>query len=72
MMREQAMETKRVPSLQERQQEDQVIRIVREIPRGSRNRYKYDVHTEWMKLSKVMPEGMVFFYDSGFYPKYRS
>lgn len=62
------METKRVQSLQERQQEDQVIQIVVETPRGSRNKYKYDVQTGWMKLSKVMPEGMVFPYDFGFIP----
>jgi inorganic pyrophosphatase len=46
--------------------------IVVETPRGSRNKYKVDEQTHRMKLSKVMPEGMVFPYDFGFVPGTRS
>jgi inorganic pyrophosphatase len=42
--------------------------VIIETPRGSRNKYKYDPETERMKLSKVMPEGMMFPYDFGFIP----
>jgi hypothetical protein len=34
--------------------------VVIETPRGSRNKYKMDEQTGRIKLSKVMPEGMVF------------
>jgi inorganic pyrophosphatase len=33
--------------------------VVIETPRGSRNKYKMDEQTGRIKLSKVMPEGMV-------------
>jgi inorganic pyrophosphatase len=46
--------------------------IVVETPRGSRNKYKVDEQTHRMKLSKAMPEGMVFPYDFGFVPGTRS
>ena len=39
-----------------------------ESPGGCRNKYKFDEETGRMKLSKVMPEGMVFPYDFGFFP----
>ena len=42
--------------------------VVVETPRGCRNKYKLDQQTKRMKLSKVMPEGMVFPYDFGFFP----
>jgi inorganic pyrophosphatase len=42
--------------------------VVIETPRGSRNKYKLDEETGRIKLSKVMPEGMVFPYDFGFFP----
>ena len=47
------------------------VQVVVETPRGSRNKYKFDERTERMKLSKVMPEGMVFPYDFGFFPETR-
>jgi hypothetical protein len=48
--------------------EKYTAQIVVETPRGRRNRYKFDPSTGRMKLSKVMPEGMVFPYDFGFFP----
>ena len=47
------------------------VQTVTETPRGSRNKYKMDERTGRMKLSKVMPEGMVFPYDFGFFPESR-
>ena len=44
------------------------VQIVVETPRGCRNKYKYDQDTKRIKLSKVMPEGMIFPYDFGFIP----
>jgi inorganic pyrophosphatase len=42
--------------------------VIVETPRGSHNKYKFDQETGRMKLSKVMPEGMMFPYDFGFLP----
>jgi inorganic pyrophosphatase len=42
--------------------------IVIETPRGSRNKMKYDPQSRMYKLSKILPEGMVFPYDFGFVP----
>jgi inorganic pyrophosphatase len=42
--------------------------VVIETPRGSRNKYKMDEQTGRIKLSKVMPEGMVFPFDFGYFP----
>jgi inorganic pyrophosphatase len=47
---------------------DRPVQAVVETPRGCRNKYKLDEETGRMKLSKVMPEGMVFPYDFGFFP----
>ena len=44
------------------------VDIIIETPRGSRNKLKYDPDKHMYKLSKVMPEGMVFPYDFGFVP----
>src|SRR5512142_3126073 len=43
--------------------------VIIETPRNSRNKYKFDEKTGRFKLSKVMPEGMMFPYDFGFIPK---
>jgi inorganic pyrophosphatase len=48
------------------------VAIVIETPRGGRNKYKYDEESGRMKLSKVMPEGMVFPFDFGFIPGTKS
>ncbi|MBV8049781.1 MAG: inorganic diphosphatase, partial [Acidobacteriaceae bacterium] len=42
--------------------------VIIETPRGSRNKYKYEPSNKMYKLSKVMPEGMVFPYDFGYIP----
>lgn len=39
-----------------------------ETPKGSRSKFKFDVSARKFKLSKVLPEGMVFPYDFGFLP----
>ena len=44
------------------------VQVVIETPRGSRNKLKFDVASQHFKLSKVLPEGMVFPYDFGFVP----
>ena len=44
------------------------VSVIIETPKGSRNKLKYDPATRMYKLSKVMPEGMVFPYDFGFVP----
>ena len=44
------------------------IQIIVETPSGSRNKYKLDEKTRRMKLSKVLPEGMIFPYDFGLIP----
>ena len=44
------------------------IEVVIEAPKGSRNKFKYDPLTHRFKLSKVLPEGMVFPHDFGFVP----
>lgn len=44
------------------------IVVTIETPKGSRNKIKYDTSSRQFKLSKVMPEGMMFPYDFGFVP----
>ena len=44
------------------------VSVIIETPRGSRNKLKYDPDQGMYKLSKVMPEGMMFPYDFGFVP----
>lgn len=46
--------------------------VIIETPRGGRNKYKRDKETGRLKLSKVMPEGMVFPFDFGFIPGTKS
>jgi inorganic pyrophosphatase len=46
--------------------------VVVETPKGSRNKYKLDEESRRMRLSKVMPEGMVFPFDFGFFPDTKS
>src|SRR5947209_19831121 len=48
--------------------EKKMIQLIVETPSGSRNKYKYDQKTKRMKLSKVLPEGMIFPYDFGLIP----
>lgn len=44
------------------------MQVVIDTPRGSRNKYKWDEKSGRFKLSKVMPEGMVFPFDFGYIP----
>ena len=44
------------------------IGVIIESPRGSRNKFKYDLSSRLFKLDKVLPEGMVFPFDFGFVP----
>src|SRR5882672_7644206 len=46
-----------------------IQQVIVETPRGSRNKYKLDEQTGRIKLSKVMPEGMVFPFDFGYFPE---
>ena len=44
------------------------VQVIIETPRGCRNKYKFEEKTGRVKLSKVLPEGMMFPYDFGFVP----
>jgi inorganic pyrophosphatase len=44
------------------------VQVIIETPKGSRNKIKYDPASQKFKLSKVLPEGMMFPYDFGFVP----
>jgi inorganic pyrophosphatase len=59
------------PENSQQRLEPAATQVVVETPRGSRNKYKFDELSGRMKLSKVMPEGMVFPYDFGFFPETR-
>ncbi len=63
MKRKNPIATKNGPS-----QNANGIGVIIETPKGSRNKIKYDPATRMFKLSKVMPEGMIFPYDFGFVP----
>src|ERR1700704_2717416 len=45
-----------------------LIVVVIETPKGSRNKYAYDVKEHIFELKKVLPAGMAFPYDFGFVP----
>ena len=47
---------------------DEVIKIVIETPKGSRNKYAFDPEERTFTLKKVLPCGMSFPYDFGFVP----
>ena len=44
------------------------LNVIIETPRGSRNKYAYDVTNGLFKLKKVLPTGAVFPFDFGFIP----
>lgn len=59
-----------ITSLESLDENDQsVVRVVIETPKGCRNKYKFEPKTNAFTLSKVLPEGMVFPYDFGFIPE---
>jgi inorganic pyrophosphatase len=45
-----------------------LIQVVIETPKGSRNKYAFDPEKKIFKLKKVLPAGMAFPYDFGFIP----
>jgi len=48
--------------------DEQIIQVVIETPKGSRNKYAFDAEARVFCLSKVLPAGMAFPYDFGFIP----
>jgi inorganic pyrophosphatase len=48
--------------------DDKIIRVIIETPKGSRNKYAFDKHARVFELKKVLPAGMNFPYDFGFLP----
>ena len=48
---------------------DGMLQVIIETPKGSRNKFSFDVDQEIFSLKKVLPAGMVFPYDFGFLPK---
>jgi inorganic pyrophosphatase len=46
----------------------QLLRVVIETPKGSRNKFAYDSKQHIFELKKVLPAGMTFPYDFGFVP----
>ncbi|HET7898927.1 MAG TPA: inorganic diphosphatase, partial [Flavisolibacter sp.] len=43
--------------------------VVIETPKGSRNKYAWNEKKEVFRLKKILPEGAVFPFDFGFFPK---
>lgn len=48
--------------------DDDIIRVVIETPKGSRNKYAFDPEEKVFELKKVLPAGMDFPFDFGFVP----
>ncbi len=46
----------------------QILRVVIETPKGSRNKFAFNVDDHVFELTKVLPAGMAFPYDFGFVP----
>jgi inorganic pyrophosphatase len=46
----------------------QMLRVVVETPKGSRNKFAFDPDEHIFELKKVLPAGMTFPYDYGFVP----
>lgn len=49
-------------------QDERLIQVVVETPKGSRNKYAFDSKRKVFELKKVLPAGMAFPYDFGFLP----
>ena len=56
------------PSAIEPYNSDNVLQVVIETPKNSRNKYAFDHDRRVIVLRKVLPAGMVFPYDFGFVP----
>src|SRR4051812_24026807 len=50
----------------------QLVDAVIETPRGCRNKFKYDEEADGYRLGSVLPSGLSFPYDFGFFPKTRA
>jgi inorganic pyrophosphatase len=50
----------------------EVLDVIIETPRGSRNKFEVDEKTKTCRLSKVLPAGFTFPYDFGFVPGTRA
>ena len=50
------------------QEDADLIVVIIETPKGSRNKYAYDPEEKIFELTKVLPAGMAFPYDFGFVP----
>ncbi len=48
---------------------DGIVQVVIETPKGSRNKYAFDADQRVFELKKVLPAGMTFPYDFGFIPR---
>ena len=55
--------------LQPVRKKDGLLQVIVETPKGSRNKFSFDVEQQIFSLKKVLPAGMVFPYDFGFLPK---
>src|ERR1700685_3005875 len=51
------------------QDDDELIQVIIETPKGSRNKYAFDHKQRVFELKKVLPAGMAFPYDFGFIPR---
>src|SRR6202162_618242 len=49
-----------------------LIQVIIETPKGSRNKYAFDPEQKVFELKKVLPAGMAFPYDFGFIPSTRA
>ena len=49
-------------------EDDEIIQVIIETPKGSRNKYAFDPDQKVFELKKVLPAGMAFPYDFGFIP----
>ena len=50
------------------EQDKQLLRVVIETPKGSRNKFAFDAEQHIFQLKRVLPAGMTFPYDFGFIP----
>lgn len=51
------------------QDDKDLVQVVIETPKGSRNKYAFDAEQKVFELKRVLPAGMAFPYDFGFIPR---
>ena len=49
-------------------EDDELVQVIIETPKGSRNKYSFDPEQKVFQLKRVLPAGMNFPYDFGFIP----